>query len=357
MPSMKTTSPIERKQSEKRQRAMVVQQDRKRIEDAIKSGTAEERKLLHIELDGTYGTEVFGWDTSLYGYIPARGFSYEVLGDDSISDNLRMMQGKLRGFMLKLDPEAERISVPNNENLYVGDKRMTSKQKKLLHDYGQIKAFSLGNMAINIQDTDYPLLRDTLLYMEQYEYIRPLNVDSGDSRVYMKTPAFEAFAEHVLAQDNASETEMEKTFNNKKVFIVHGHDHALLNEVEIMLRRIGLEPIILKDQANGGRTIIEKIEDYTDVGFGVVLYTGCDEGREKGTDTLASRARQNVVFEHGYLCAKLGRARVVALNDNDVEVPSDLSGVLYISRSAANWKQQLMREMQNAELEFDSLNA
>lgn len=78
-----------------------------------------------------------------------------------------------------------------------------------------------------------------------------------------------------------------------------------MNEVELMIRRIGLEPIILKNEASGGRTIIEKIEHYTNVGFGIVLYTSCDEGREKGTSKFRDRARQNVIFEHGYLCAKL----------------------------------------------------
>lgn len=145
--------------------------------------------------------------------------------------------------------------------------------------------------------------------------------------------------------------------SSQKVFIVHGHDERLLNKVELMIRRIGLEPIILKNEASGGRTIIEKIEHYTDVGFGIVLYTCCDEGREKGTDTLHDRARQNVVFEHGYLCAKLNRDRVVALNDPDIEVPGDLAGVVYISHSDADWKNQIMREMKNAGLIFDSTKA
>ncbi|MBR3817453.1 MAG: nucleotide-binding protein [Clostridia bacterium] len=149
----------------------------------------------------------------------------------------------------------------------------------------------------------------------------------------------------------------ESEMSNKKVFIVHGHDEQLLNEVELMIRRIGLEPIILKNEASGGRTVIEKIEHYTDVGFGIVLYTCCDEGRKKGTDELRDRARQNVIFEHGYLCAKLNRDRVVALNDPGVEVPSDLAGVVYISHSDVDWKNQIMREMKNAGLIFDSTKA
>lgn len=150
---------------------------------------------------------------------------------------------------------------------------------------------------------------------------------------------------------------VKKNFDNKKVFIVHGHDTGLLNEVELLLRRVGLEPIILKNEANAGRTIIEKIEELTDVGFGIVLYTGCDEGRKKGDKELKDRARQNVIFEHGYLCAKLGRGRVVALNDDGIEVPSDLSGVLYVPRSEDNWTNMIMREIKSAGLEFDPTRA
>lgn len=89
--------------------------------------------------------------------------------------------------------------------------------------------------------------------------------------------------------------------------------------------------IILHEQASSGRTIIEKIEQFTDVGFAVVLYTPDDIGNAKdNADDLQLRARQNVVFEHGFLIGKLGRDRVVALVDGAIELPNDISGVVYI---------------------------
>lgn len=121
---------------------------------------------------------------------------------------------------------------------------------------------------------------------------------------------------------------IEQTMNNK-IFIVHGHDNALIQEVENFIRKIGLEPIVLHEQANKGLTIIEKIEEYSDVSFAVVLYTPCDEGKDKNASTLQSRARQNVVFEHGYFMAKLGRKNTIALYKDDVELPGDLSGIIY----------------------------
>ncbi len=175
----------------------------------------------------------------------------------------------------------------------------------------------------------------------------------GTQKEIMESVALETDTLLAYLQSSLGESSMPPKSDNRKVFIVHGHNHKLLDEVELMLRRVGLEPIIVKNEANTGRTIIEKIEDLTDVGFAIVLYTGCDEGRAKNTEKLRDRARQNVIFEHGYLCAKLGRNNVVAINDDGIEIPSDLSGVLYIPRSASDWKSQLMREMRTAGLKFD----
>ena len=111
----------------------------------------------------------------------------------------------------------------------------------------------------------------------------------------------------------------------------------------------GLEPIILHLQASGGRTIIEKIDHYSNVGFGIVLYTECDIGAKRDTLTYKWRARQNVVFEHGYLIAKLSRERVAALVKGSVETPNDISGVVYVSMDAAGaWKEELDSELRNA---------
>ena len=136
------------------------------------------------------------------------------------------------------------------------------------------------------------------------------------------------------------------TTPNTKVFIVHGHDGVTKLDVADFIKSLGLDPIILHMQPSSGRTIIEKIEAYTDVGFAVVLYTPCDVGSKNGKYIFHSRARQNVVFEHGYLIAKLGRERVSALVKGSVETPNDISGVVYIALDEdENWKTQLKSEM------------
>lgn len=138
-----------------------------------------------------------------------------------------------------------------------------------------------------------------------------------------------------------------------KVFIVHGHDDAAINEVKLFLTKIGLTPIVLREQANGGKTIIEKIEQYTDVAFSIVLYTPCDEGKAKTDVVYKDRARQNVVFEHGYLCAKLGRSNVCALVKGNVEIPGDMSGIVYIAMQKG-WEFEVAKELKNAHIEIDA---
>lgn len=144
-----------------------------------------------------------------------------------------------------------------------------------------------------------------------------------------------------------------KELDLTKVFIVHGHDDLLKNQVARFIEKLGLEAIILHEQASSGNTIIEKIEEHSNVGFGIVLYTACDIGAKKEEKpNLQDRARQNVVFEHGYLMGKIGRRNVCALVKGNIEKPNDISGVVYIS-TTEEWKLSLSKELRNSGYEID----
>lgn len=135
---------------------------------------------------------------------------------------------------------------------------------------------------------------------------------------------------------------------SSKVFVVHGHDDAAREKVARFLEQIGLEAIILHEQANRGRTIIEKIDAHSDVGFAVVLLTPDDEGCVKG-GTPEPRVRQNVLLELGFFIGRLGRNKVCALKRGEVEIPSDFDGVVWETMdSAGAWKQALARELEAA---------
>ncbi|HAV4440345.1 TPA: TIR domain-containing protein [Acinetobacter baumannii] len=139
----------------------------------------------------------------------------------------------------------------------------------------------------------------------------------------------------------------------KKAFIVHGHDSAKKFETARFLEKIGFEAIILHEQANGGKTIIEKLEEFTDVGFGIVLYTPDDVGEAVANQAcLRPRARQNVIFEHGLLIGKLGRDKVYPLVTNhNIELPGDITGMVYMSDNS--WEIQLAKEIRTLGYDID----
>jgi predicted nucleotide-binding protein len=144
--------------------------------------------------------------------------------------------------------------------------------------------------------------------------------------------------------------------NNNRVFIVHGRDERLKESCARLIERLGLEAIILHEQANQGRTIIEKFEEYSEVAFAVILLTPDDEGRLRNIEdkTLYPRARQNVILELGYFIGILGRERVCAMYTEGIELPSDLSGVVYtLVDGSEMWKHKLAKEMEAAGLNVD----
>ncbi len=120
---------------------------------------------------------------------------------------------------------------------------------------------------------------------------------------------------------------------NKKVFVVYGHDDIARTQLEAMLRRWDLDPIILDQQASSGQTIIEKLEEYgSDVGYAIILATPDDDGKAKTEEIYKSRVRQNVVLELGMFLSKLGREKVAILlkEEKNFERPSDIHGLIYI---------------------------
>ena len=158
-----------------------------------------------------------------------------------------------------------------------------------------------------------------------------------------KTEAiFQTYLEEMVEDADPTPNNVQPT-NFGKVFIVHGHDGELKQSVARIIEKQGIEPIILTEQANQGKTIIEKFENYSDVGGAICLFTADDFGRSKKVEEDRARARQNVVFETGYFIGKLGRDHIVILADDGIEMPSDLSGV--VRTNTGNWQFELLKEL------------
>lgn len=148
-------------------------------------------------------------------------------------------------------------------------------------------------------------------------------------------------------------SEKTKKITPSKVFIVHGHDDALINEVKAFLSAQRIEPIVLREQHDASLTIIEKLERYTkdpSIGFGIVLYTPDDEGKAVGESEYKLRARQNVVFEHGLLIGLYTREKVICLvkKEGHIEMPGDVNGVVYTDHGYKDWRMSVAHMLSDA---------
>lgn len=128
------------------------------------------------------------------------------------------------------------------------------------------------------------------------------------------------------------------------------HDEASKEAVARFIAKLGFEPVILHEQANRGRTIIQKFRDEAaDIGFAIVLMSPDDE-----MAAGSKRARQNVILELGFFLGALGPANVAALVRGDVETPSDFDGVLYIKvDDAGMWRMLLAKELKASGYDVD----
>ena len=169
--------------------------------------------------------------------------------------------------------------------------------------------------------------------------------------------------------------------STKNVFIVHGRDHKPMKELKAMLKEFKSNPIVLHEQPSGSRTIVEKLEKYSDVGYAFVILTPDDlghlhdefkkaktsillkeilkaiEGKQKvGNEAeiltkifkmMEKRARQNVILEFGYFIGLLGRDKVCCLYKGDVELPSDMQGIVYIpfNKSVSEVRDKIVKEL------------
>lgn len=166
--------------------------------------------------------------------------------------------------------------------------------------------------------------------------------------------AVRGLEEELPAADAVTIPAVSASTPSRNVFVVHGHDEGPKESVARFLTSIGFTPVILHEQANRGRTIIEKFEAHGDVGFAVVLLTPDDVGNAREHGPARPRARQNVVLELGYFIGRLGRDRVCALKRDEVEIPSDIAGVVYTAfDNAGAWRAELGRELQAAGYEID----
>jgi predicted nucleotide-binding protein len=197
------------------------------------------------------------------------------------------------------------------------------------------------------------------VYTESYPQIH--HYKSGTKRNVENAIALLEGAKAVLVDDLddiehsgiTTESEIDISGNSRVVFVVHGHDDASREAVARFLEKIQFTAVILHEQANQGKTIIEKIESHSDVGFAIVILSPDDLGGKKGEEQKP-RARQNVLLELGYFIGRLGRKRVCALMVGKIDIPSDFAGAVWVPFDSSNgWQIALAKELRALGYEID----
>jgi predicted nucleotide-binding protein len=143
---------------------------------------------------------------------------------------------------------------------------------------------------------------------------------------------------------------------NNKIYIVHGHDEETRKELELMLYQFGLTPVVSQENANGGLSIIEGVNnDMKECSFGLVLMTPDDMGYSKNSDNdhASPRARQNVIFEFGMLFNQMPK-KIAILKKGKIEMPSDINGILYIEfNEIKDVREKLRKEFKEAKIKLN----
>lgn len=225
-----------------------------------------------------------------------------------------------------------------------------TEQQVFISEYNKWKQFNLELLkrSFDFADNEYLKEYERSEYSVWSDWVKERKQD-----IQRQITVFESIIERLplipTSNNNKIEIRDKKTLTDK-IFIVHGHNNEIKQTVARTITKLKLKPIILHEQIEQGRTIIEKFEkNSSDVNFAIILLTADDEGKAKIETDFKTRARQNVVFEMGYFIGKLGREKVFLLLENGVDKPGDLDGIVYIPiDNEDGWKLKLVRELKAA---------
>ncbi|WP_375681989.1 TIR domain-containing protein [Bartonella sp. CE47NXGY] len=191
-----------------------------------------------------------------------------------------------------------------------------------------------------------------------YESTGTINVQGKEN---IKQKLIEDLAKHLEETSTIPSSKTASNPSNKKIFIVHGHDHIALEQLELILRRLGLEPYILQNTSGNGLPIIQTLKKEicdSSISFGIVLLTHDDMGYaiSQGAEKIQPRARQNVIFEMGMLAAALPLERIAILQKEGIEMLSDVGGVYYLSfkEHVNETFPKLIKRLQKADFSFNT---
>ncbi|MBR3482515.1 MAG: nucleotide-binding protein [Neisseriaceae bacterium] len=241
----------------------------------------------------------------------------------------------------KLIQQADKLLTHNVTNSSIDFKCWHLSVKRFLED-----KFGKDSTETKFFDNTYFEPIDIFGNSPHSQYISYCKKGIEETQVILQTYLEEMEENQNSLNENKDNLNMDLT----KVFIVHGHNGEIKQKVARLLEKQNIQPIILDEQVNEGKTIIEKFEQNSNVGAAICLFTADDTGKANKEKDDKPRARQNVVLETGFFMGKLGRERIVIIAENGIELPSDMQGVVYIND---NWEFGMLKELKNMSFEID----
>ena len=249
--------------------------------------------------------------------------------------------------------------LPNDLYLSQANRFIENRFSKLSHHLDNaITAFGYeygaSNLLQEVQEEYYTLSKS--LHDEWRKYYAPLNViglpPSGYVIISKINHELNLFILKAVTMFNDARNDLRKyprvvNNNNRKIFIVHGKNHEVRDQVSELLKSKGFEPIILQVEANRGQFLLEKfLTAATTVSFAIVIMNADDQVIAGDKSDELKRARQNVILELGYFISRLGKERILILQDDQIENPSDINGLLYEPiNSDEKWKERILQEL------------
>jgi len=226
--------------------------------------------------------------------------------------------------------------------------------KKLAEQYGKGRKLLFLGEWVKPSDIREILIRRTSSHSKEYADMFARGV-----QVIFESGKGDNVTRQFITSPPTEKGKKLEAIRSKNVFIVHGRDHKPMKELKTMLYDFGLNPIVLHEQPSGSRTIVEKLEKYSDVGYALVILSPDDVGGPSKDRRILrvegkGRARQNVILEFGYFMGLLGRDRVCCLYKGDVELPSDMHGIVYIpfKDSVKEVRNKIIKELKAAGFEI-----
>jgi len=250
-----------------------------------------------------------------------------------------------------------------------------------LHDYKStlekiLSRFTHDYNSISINSEDDPVYRQIVIELinifndaignNQYSSMIANHFNEGLSN-FFNSPSYKS-VENIIGILGAAITrfqrqpeilERRKTEEflrqRQNVFIIHGNDEAKWRELkDIFQGAFRLKPIVLQEQADIGKTLIEKFEHYANTcSYAVAIFTPDDEVLNKNGEKYL-QSRPNVIYELGWFCGRLGRKNVMLLLKEGTSVFSDFGGI--VQKRFSNNVSEKISEIKNDLIEFGILD-